>query len=291
MTQKLLRLLAGQSYLIDLDWGWQQLVEISTKSEIAESGEVFQDMKEQSIQREYYRRNGNLFGQDDYWKGQPDLPQGTIAKIGLSGVMMVEDGLCSYGLKTFDQRMRDMYADDRIAGILVDLDSGGGEASAGALMNATITDANKPVIVHTRMMASAALLGSLPATEIIAQDLFSKIGSIGVMASFPKWYFDQEDSRNDHIDIYSDLSPRKNEEFRAMEQGDFSKVKAMLTKMDEGFMARVRKGRKLKGSKEYQAETLSGAIFPATNAKRRGLVDGIGTFNYAIRRMQSALRY
>lgn len=285
MEEKFLRLIAGQQFLIEPHWGYNKLVEISAMSElVAADAEFFKQMREQS-QEVHFFQDGN------YLNPSSEIVDGSVARVSLSGVMTVEDGWCHYGIKTFDRTMRSLYADDRVRGIIVDVDSGGGQAAAGNLMFNTISDRNKPVIDHFTFKASAAVLGTLTTDESIAASDMSMSGSIGVMMNIPKYYMDAEDERNDSVEFYSKKSPRKNEVWRALERGDTSLLINWLTELDELFMAKVRKHRPLKGGPNYQAETLSGAMFNARQAKRRGLIDSVGSFNYALKRMNSAIKY
>jgi len=68
-------------------------------------------------------------------------------------------------------------------------------------------------------------------------------------------------------------------------------LKNSLNKSDEIFMKEVKKHRKLKGDTKTRKETLSGAMFLSDDAKERGLIDGIGTFNYALKRINSHISY
>jgi ClpP class serine protease len=50
------------------------------------------------------------------------------------------------------------------------------------------------------------------------------------------------------------------------------------------FHNEVKSARRLTGSASNIVKTLSGAMFPANEAKQRGLVDSIGNFQYAMKR-------
>ena len=64
----------------------------------------------------------------------------------------------------------------------------------------------------------------------------------------------------------------------------------MVNRSAELFQREVRKYRSLKGSDDYQAQTLAGGMFDANIARNRGLIDGIGTLNYALKRLQSHIK-
>jgi chromosome segregation ATPase len=86
---------------------------------------------------------------------------------------------------------------------------------------------------------------------------------------------------NRTMDLYN-----KNEEFRALQLGDPSKIIAALNKSDAIFMAEVKKNLNLKGDAETIKETLSGRMFFAADAQKRGLIDGIKTKSEVIARAE-----
>ena len=87
-------------------------------------------------------------------------------------------------------------------------------------------------------------------------------------------------------DYYADSSENKSEEFRALQSGDPSKIIASLNRADAIFMAEVKKNRNLKGDAETIKETLSGRMFDAKDAVKRGLIDGIKTKAQVIARAE-----
>jgi protease-4 len=285
MKEKFLRYIAGQQFLIEPSWGYEQLTKVDALSDIVTTDAAFFDRMKQESQAVDYFQNGNVSAVSD------EVMENSIARVSFSGVMTVEDGLCHYGVKSFDRTMRMLYADDRVNAIVIDMNSGGGQAAAGNLYYNTLLDKNKPVITHYHLMASAALLGSLKSDEIIAASDMSQAGSIGVMMNIPKYLLNAEDERNDTLELYSKDSQRKNEIWRALEQGNTELIVDLLTELDGLFMDRVKQDRRLKGRESTREQTLSGAMFRAAEAKRRGLIDGVGSFNYVLQRAISAMTY
>jgi protease-4 len=229
---------------------------------------------------DYYDQSNKFIGSNT-----DDVKKGSIATISLSGVMMTQDTLCDYGLESFDKQMRSLYRSSSVEAIIIKLDSGGGQSDAGDVMYNTLSDRNKPVIIHATMMASAALKGGLKADERIGISESTIVGSIGTMLSIPKWYV--EEAKENQIDLFSKSSPNKQGAWRALLAGDPEPYIEELTKNDEIFMAQVKKDLNLKGTLQQRKETLSGSIFLGKDAKARGLIDGIGSFNYALKRAKS----
>lgn len=212
-----------------------------------------------------------------------NIPDGSIVKMQLNGVMNYNGGACDYGVKGLADDLYSAYNNPKISGIVIETNSGGGEVSAGNALMSAVADKNKPVLFHAHTMASAALKAALPANEIIAADPSSKVGAIGVFVSLNKKMI--ADYTENVTDVYSEGSPNKNREFRKLLVGDLSELQKMVNKTDSYFKADVVKYRNLRGNDQRVNDTLSGDLFFAPEAKSRGLIDGIGGMNYVLKRM------
>lgn len=216
----------------------------------------------------------------------PELtPSGSIAHLRLNGVMRSSDGASSRGVNSLIDDINAANANPAIEGILLEVNTGGGEAIAGQMLQSAIGGSMKSVVVYGHMIASAGIMATLTADEVVASGDLARFGSIGTFITvdkyIQKWY------NNYYEDIYADKSNNKNEEFRAYLNGDKGPLLKSVNKVNDAFLASVQKHRELKGDVE---ETLSGRLFLATDAKRRGLVDSIGNFNYAISRVDANVR-
>jgi protease-4 len=186
--------------------------------------------------------------------------------------MVLNDSMSHNGMKTYSRILRRMDADPKIKAILLNIDSGGGQATAGFELFNTLKDIRKPVFVHTHMLASGALMGTLPAYSIYAQSDSTWVGSIGAMISIDKTYLEM---LKEEIAIYADTSPDKNKEIRALvKDNDQKPFIKRLNKLDNTFMTMVKEHRDLKTNAE---DTLKGGLFDARESLERGLIDGIGT--------------
>jgi protease-4 len=211
-------------------------------------------------------------------------PRGSVALLSLKGTMMMDGGACAYGISDTIEFLQAATDNPNVAGIVFDVRTGGGESTAGELLMQAVQSAEKkkPVMAYIdNMMASAGVMAMLPATEIIASSQRAQIGSIGTYMSISKeflsWYSENV------TDVYADESTAKNDAFRKAVAGDLSGIKAMVNKVNRNFLSDVKNFRPLQGDTE---STLSGAMFDAPEAKRRGLIDAVGSFDYAMRRMQ-----
>jgi len=207
---------------------------------------------------------------------------GSIAILKLSGVMTSQDDISSYGVGYLESQLRAAYANGNIGAIVLDTNSPGGEVTAMQMLVNAVQDRNKPVLGFGYFAASAAY-GTMASTdEIIASDKMAQVGSIGAMITLDKAFIDFYNEN--FISFYGEDAPRKNEEWRAALEGNFTPVQEAANRATRDFHEQISRQRSLTGGAEYQRATLSGAMFPAPDARRRGLVDGIGTMNYALSR-------
>lgn len=210
------------------------------------------------------------------------VPPGSILRINLMGPMTSEGDMCSWGMYDYEEAIRAASNNPNVDGIFIRANTGGGESTAGQILHNAVKSSKKAVVVFAEFLASAGIHGTLAADEIIASSTGARFGSIGTYASIDKefltWYKENVE------DIYADVSPDKNKEFRAFLAGDSGPLRASITENAKLFQAEVRAFRQL-GSKAD--DTLRGGVFPAPDARSRGLVDGIGDMDYALSRLQA----
>jgi ClpP class serine protease len=208
-----------------------------------------------------------------------------IAHFKLEGSMFLSDGLSSRGISSLVEDMRKADASPSVSGILLEVNTGGGELLAGQTLKNAIKDLSKPIMVYAHFMASAGIWGTIHADHIMAAGEGSEFGSIGVYSSVNKRFLDFY--KENYIDAYSTKSQDKNKVFRALKDGDTGPLVESVTKADDIFMKDVATNRPLKGKVD---ETLAGGMFYAKDARRRGLVDSIGTFNDALDQLSKMIR-
>ena len=277
---------------IDLAFGERSLRSYLHELDLIERGVPFSEL---GIKERKAAQEPRIITQDDDGghvevhfddEDEFEIPRGSIARLYLNGVMRSDDRMSSYGIHTMTRWIERLSNDPAIDGILMEVNSGGGELTAGQMLLAAIEACSVPIVAWCHFCGSAALMGTLPCDEIIASNQYSEFGSIGTMISvndkLVRWY------KKNVNEIYSTKSPDKRKAWREYLNGDQSLLVQDATKFDELFMQDVRKHRSLRGDIE---ETLSGAMFSAEDARARGLIDGIGDLNYALRRLTSHIRF
>lgn len=221
--------------------------------------------------------NTSLFGQLEL----PDVPE-NIAMIVMAGPVFKSDICGAAGTRNISFQIEKAAADSSIqAIILYQEDVPGGQATGMQELSRAITTAKakKPVIgIVSGMSASAGYHAIASTTEAYALNESDLIGCIGVMAKMrnPKTV---DASKESFIEVYSDLSPDKNQEFSSPE----NLKQSLLNPLAELFHRNVMGGRgsKLKLKKE---NVLSGKTYLAESAVEHGLIDGIMPMNKIIGR-------
>ena len=212
-----------------------------------------------------------------------------IAIMNIKGVMMKDDGMCSAGMESMDNRLRSILADSSVGGVLFYIDSPGGEASYTLNFAKTIAEADKPTLTYTnRLMASAGYWLGSSADEVYASSENDQIGSIGTMVSFQDFrgVFDKMGIKT--IDLYADGSEEKNDRLKLFQEGTPEALatlrKEWLNPINKTFHDSVKKNRK-----DISAEAMKGKVYYAKQAIDLGLIDGIKSMEECIIRLEEMI--
>lgn len=215
-----------------------------------------------------------------HYDGWEEVPENSIAIIPVHGVMLKYGTWCSYGTIKLADFMREAIDSDKITGIIMDFDSGGGEVAAVAPLLDVISYAKKkgkPVCASVDVCCSAAYYVACHCDKIIASnDISAEIGSIGVMMQFQDLSEAYKKAGIKIHTIYSDYSTEKNKAFELAKQGKYDKIKEeMLNPTALKFQSDVKKCRSGKLN-ESVSGILSGKTFYAQDALKYGLIDAVG---------------
>jgi protease-4 len=189
------------------------------------------------------------------------------------------------GADTVAAALREAVADDRVAAIVLRVDSPGGSVSGSETIWREVVrarEAGKPVVASMgAVAASGGYYVSMAADEIVANP-GTITGSIGVITG--KFISRDLKTRlgvgfdtvrtNDNADAWSPNAP-----FTAEQQ---AAVEAETELVYQDFVQRVADGRRL--TVEAVEEVARGRIWTGADARERGLVDVLGGLRTAIRR-------
>lgn len=195
-----------------------------------------------------------------------------VVVIPVKGVIMKYDYCWDMGMITFERILNQAWQDPEVGAIVLDVDSGGGQATymdhvAGLLRQIR---EDKPVLTHiSGVCASAAYYFAAQSTKIYASSKLDYVGSIGTMCSLWK---PNENSTSDYVmlDFYATKSTEKNKDYQDAIDGKPQALIASLDKYNEEFHANVRAGRP-----NLDESCYTGICVLADEAEKLGMIDGI----------------
>ena len=190
------------------------------------------------------------------------------------------------GASSYEVLSRDFaqaLADPNIGSVLLSIDSPGGEVNGASEFAAMVRQAGKPVWAYVGgTVASAAYWIASAADKIITADT-AIAGSIGVQAGYTV-----KDGRpgEKSYRFVSSQSPMKN----ASPETDAgaAQIQGNVDALAQVFIDTVARNRNT--TSETVLESFGqGAVFVASEALKRGMIDGIGTFEGTIQSMKQEL--
>lgn len=209
-------------------------------------------------------------------------PAGSVLVIPIRGAIMKSDGYCGeMGTESMMRLMRKAERMDNIAGYLLEIDSGGGEATnIETTANFIRTFVQKPVVAHiTGICASAAYWMAAAADKVYAAQGTNWIGSIGAMFTMMDYREALEKEGVKLHEIYATQSSLKNDAFKAARDGDYDKLRAnMLDPMAESFIQGVKKYRQ----ELSEDDAYKGKLYSAFAALTIGMIDDIMPYDASV---------
>lgn len=210
-----------------------------------------------------------------------EAPDGSVAIIPVYGSLMKHDAVCGpVGMNTMGERIKKANSLPNISAIVLDIDSPGGTVDGTADFANVVKNSDKPVVAFVNgLAASAALWVASSAREVIANDQFAEIGSVGVLMSFWDVIPAMEREGYKFHQIVSSLSDDKVKEFNDLRAGKYENYrKYILDPLAIEFQNVIRSNRP-----NVTDEHLTGKVFFARDVMGV-FVDAIGTLESAVSR-------
>ncbi len=215
-----------------------------------------------------------------------DAQNNGIAVINLDGPVMKNDYCGAPGTQSLMQALQQANDNPAVTGIVLQIDSPGGSVDGTQQFANAIKNSAKPVVAYINgMMASAAMWIGSAASQRIASSETDDIGSIGTMA---KWrdYKDLHAAKGIKThEVYATNSTDKNKIFREAEgnnpegKSNYEPLqKTYLDPVNDIFTNTIQQN-----LPNADPTVLSGKLYPAQEAKKKGLIDKIGTFQDAVK--------
>lgn len=171
--------------------------------------------------------------------------------------------------------------DDSIIGVVLNVDSGGGQAYGTPILYEYIKEfkESKPLVVYTDgFLCSAAYYLAAPASKIIANKRAEAIGSIGAFATIIDFDGIWEHFGAKVHTMYADESTEKNKDYREVLEGNYRPyIKNVLNPLVEQFWSDM-----ISERPQINALAKNGDTYNGEKSLELGLVDELGTLDDAI---------
>lgn len=203
-----------------------------------------------------------------------------IAILAIKSPVFKYDQICGpIGTRSMTRILKEWQADDNVMGVVLDIDSPGGQVSGLAEFAAFLNTYKKPIVAYTDgLVASAAYYIAAACHYIVANEHADFIGSIGTMISYVDLDGIFEKEGGIVKDIYATGSTRKNEESRLMKDkgSDDLIIKNILDPARDNFVATMQKFRP-----SLNETVFDGAIYSPVESLPLNLIDELGTLQTA----------
>lgn len=227
--------------------------------------------------------DGRSFYLNENDDNDPEIPENSIAVVGVSGVMQKFGGLCSYGTEELAAMLTAALAINNISGAVLRFHTPGGTVSSIVPLKKALQSKQKPVVALVdSMCASAGYYVASMADAIIAVDELAEVGSIGVMAALLDDTQEQENMGRKRIEIYAPQSGYKNKpQNEALNGNTDLYAQEVLAPLAINFQNHVKSFRAGKLNEKTEG-ILEGKMFYAEQAVKAGLIDKIGSMDEAV---------
>jgi protease-4 len=216
-----------------------------------------------------------------------EAPQGSVAIHVFTGPLMKEDADCGGppGYETMSTRLIEADNHNNIAAhVLKTFSPGGGAMGLNTLLGA-IRNLKKPVIGFVDDQSTSAAYGIVSSANlVIASSTEALVGSIGTQISMLDSTKRMEAMGLKMHTIRATKSFDKNESSLQVFENNYEPIRQeILDPLNDSFLANVQNNRKNIINLEVN-NVFTGKVYTAKAGLTNGLVDEIGSFEYAVKR-------
>ena len=220
------------------------------------------------------------------------LPDNAIVMIEICGPIMKYGCWYSWGSDELNELLISLANCERVKGIILKVDSPGGEVAGTAEFCESIrlTTKIKPVIavIQDGIAASAAYWVIAAAQEIWVTQLTCEVGSIGIYTQLWDYSGAYEMAGIKVIDIYADDAFDKNQEVIQALAGNETLIKADLKFFNDFFISSIKSFRGQRIAMQ-EKEPFTGKMYATAAAKKFGLIEGQKPIGGVIQRMNQLI--
>lgn len=205
---------------------------------------------------------------------------GNVVVIPISGTLVKRSGWY-IDMQDYSRFVREAAADPSVMGIIILMDTPGGQVNGTMELARTVAEAGKkkPVAaVVDGLCASAGYWVASASQRIFCANDTVEIGSIGVMTSFMDFRPALEKDGVKFHEVYSSLSPDKNRMENDLLKGKYNEYREkVLDPLAKLFIQYVQAHRP-----EVKDEALTGSVYFPAEAIKMGLADQMGGVEEAV---------
>jgi protease-4 len=209
-----------------------------------------------------------------------------VAVLPIKGAIFKYDQECGpKGTQTMITILNQWKFNDSVTGVILDIDSGGGQVSGTRELREVIKNYPKPIVVYSNgSIGSAAYWLASASKYIVLNENADFTGSIGAMLKYVNLDGILTNAGATIKDIYATNSKQKNQEVRAMidKEDPSLLIKNILDPLRDTFVADVQLSRPNLNSDVFQ-----GAVYFPAEAITMNLVDQLGTMRDAFNKVIS----
>jgi protease-4 len=238
-----------------------------------------------------YYASPSAIGSGSGYKYTPKVKSksGLVAVIPIIGSMSRYGDLCSYGTEDIGAWIMEANADPMISGIVLEINSPGGEVDGTELLGEIVAQSPKPIVSYVAgMAASAAYWVASQSREIIMEsETSSEVGSIGVLSMHVDASVAYEKEGYKVTIIRSEGSENKAlfNSIEPVSEEMIQKVRSDMKPIRDAFVGRV-----LSGRPQIIGDVYDGSMFNGKAAVKNKMANSIGYLGDAVRRVDILAR-
>ena len=209
-----------------------------------------------------------------------NIPEGSVAIIPIRSEILKYDQPCGpRGSQSILSDVKSADQNPNIKSILLVVDSPGGQVTGTDLLAEAICNSTTPIVAYIEGMAASAAYWIISgASKIIASSDLDRIGSIGTMLMVEDLQPALEAQGVKFHEVYASLSIDKNADVNQVLDGNYKPYqKNVLDVINSKFLSSIKNNRP-----GVNDSTLTGKMYFANEAFDLGLIDEIGSLEYAI---------
>jgi protease IV len=216
----------------------------------------------------------------------PNEPIASSSKEDKVGIIQVHHPIFKYdqncgprGTQTIMSILENWKNDESVIGVVMDFNSGGGQASGTREIAQYIFNYDKPLVSYSNdIVGSAAFYMYAAADYRMLNEYADVVGSIGAMVQGVNMKGIIEKQGGKVYEVYSDLSPEKNNASRQLQEGnDRPLIEKQLNPLAEAFQEDMKMF-----LPNISEKALKGDVFSPKEAMEEGMIDSFGTLQNAI---------